>query len=94
MEQSGAALTAGDGLTLDGLTLYVVNGYGGNEVVELRLAPDYSSTTVVRVLRDSDFDRPTTAALVAGDLYVVNGRFGTLRTDPAAPVQVVRLDLD
>jgi sugar lactone lactonase YvrE len=93
VEQQGRALRAGDGLTLDGRTLYVVNGYGGNEVVVLELAPDFGSTTVRGVLTDSDLDRPTTAALVDGDLYVVNGRFGTIATNPDAPVQVVRLDL-
>lgn len=93
VEQQGRQLTAGDGLTLVGSTLYVVNGYGGNEVVELRLSGDLESTRVVATLTDGDLDRPTTAALVAGDLYVVNGRFGTLMTNPQAPVQVVRVEV-
>lgn len=93
VEQQGRQLTAGDGLTLVGSTLYVVNGYGGNQVVQLELSPDFGSTRVVTTLTDSDLDRPTTAALVAGDLYVVNGRFGTLAANPQAPVQVVRVDL-
>lgn len=102
VEVAGERLTAGDGLTLDGRTLYVVNGYGGNppaagrtgnEVVVLELSADFRAATVTGVLTDSDLDRPTTAALVGGDLYVVNGRFGTLATQPDAPVQVVRIDL-
>ena len=91
LEQSGRALTAGDGLVLDGSTLYVVNGYGGDEVAVLRLAPDGGSTQAVGLLTDAELDRPTTGALVGGDLYVVNGRFGTLATQPDAPVYVTRL---
>ena len=89
VEQAGQALTGGDGLELVGGTLYVVNGYGGNEVVVLRLENGVTSTSVTTVLDQGDtpspLDRPTTGALVDGDLYVVNGRFGTVGgTDGAA----------
>ena len=89
VEQSGRALSGGDGLELVGRTLFVVNGYGGNEVVQLRLQKDFSATTVTTVLDQTDtpstLDRPTTGALVGGDLYVVNGRFGSISaTDTAA----------
>ncbi len=59
-----------------GSTLYVVNGYGGDEVVVLRLRPDAATTSVTGVLRDPSLDRPTTAEVKAGRIYVVNGRFG------------------
>lgn len=94
IEVSGPELEGGDGLELRGRTLYVVNGYGGDEVVVLRLSGDGRSATTTGVIseRDEDqLDRPTTAALVAGSLYVVNGRFGTLRDMPDAPVFVTRL---
>ena len=74
----GRALAGGDGLELRGRTLYVVNGYGGDEVVVLRLSGDGRSARTVGVITEStpdQLDRPTTAALVAGYLYVVNGRF-------------------
>ncbi|MBC7678359.1 MAG: superoxide dismutase [Pseudorhodobacter sp.] len=99
LEQAGAALVGGDGLELVGRTLYVVNGYGGNEVVVLRLEQGFSSTSVTTVLDEQDttseLDRPTTGALVGGDLYVVNGRFGTVgSTDGSTvPFTVSRLDL-
>ncbi len=49
------------------------------------LAPRRSSEEVL----DRDFNVPTTAALVAGDLLVVNGQFN----DPSdAPTEVVRID--
>ena len=82
VEQQGRALSGGDGLELVGRDLYVVNGYGGDEVVQLRLRHGNPTTTVLQVLDQadtpSDLDRPTTGAFVGGDLYVVNGRFGTI----------------
>lgn len=88
VEQAGRALTGGDGLELVGRTLYVVNGYGGDEVVQLRLEKGFGSTTVTDVLDQadtpSDLERPTTGALVGGDLYVVNGRFGSIRNGDTA----------
>lgn len=98
VEQSGRQLTAGDGLVLDGTTLYVVYGFDGRDsVAELELSPDFEAATFVREIGEeattSDLDRPTTGALVGGDLYVVNGRFGTLPGNPNAPVYVSRLDL-
>lgn len=84
VRQGGRDLIGGDGLELKGRTLYVVNGYGGDEVVQLRLRRDFTATSVTRVLDESDttsdLDRPTTGALVDGDLFVVNGRFGTIAT--------------
>ena len=78
IEVAGRALGGGDGLELRGRTLYVVNGYGGDQVVVLRLARDGRSATTTGVIAErspEELDRPTTAALVGGSLYVVNGRF-------------------
>lgn len=75
VEQQGRQLEAGDGLELRGSTLYVVNGLDGDEVVVLQLGPRAETTRFVGTLTDEDLDRPTTAALVNGRLYVVNGRF-------------------
>lgn len=95
LTEQGRQLTAGDGLELapDGRTLYVVNGFGGDEAVVVRLDAGYSSATTTGALTDEELDRPTTGALLAGALYVVNGRFGTLQTRPDAPVYVTRLPL-
>lgn len=93
LEVRGRQLSAGDGLVLDGQTLYVVNGYGGDEVAVLRLGSDGGTAQAVGVLRDRDLDRPTTGAIVDGSLYVVNGRFETIAQDPDAPVYVSRLRL-
>ena len=90
----GRELTAGDGLVLDGRTLYVVYGFDRRDsVVEVEFDAAFTSVTFVRELTADGLDRPTTGALVAGALYVVNGRFGTLETQPDAPVYVSRLEL-
>lgn len=94
LAEAGRPLTAGDGLELapDG-TLYVVNGYGGDEVAVVALDAGYTTATGLEPLTADELDRPTTGALVAGALYVVNGRFGTLTEQPDAPVYVTRLEL-
>ena len=91
IEVHGRQLQAGDGLELSGSTLYVVNGYGGDEVAVLRLSDDLETAQAVGVIRDQELDRPTTGALIGDSLYVVNGRFGTLGSTPDAPVYVTRL---
>lgn len=83
-------LEGGDGLELRGNQLYVVNGYGGDEVVVLRLQGDSARTT--GVLADEDLDRPTTGALTGGSLYVVNGRF-SIADDPETEFYVTELGL-
>ena len=78
IEVSGRQLSGGDGLEIRGKRLYVVNGYGGDEVVVLRLSGDGGSARTVGVIAErtpEQLDRPTTAALIGGSLYVVNGRF-------------------
>jgi hypothetical protein len=81
-------LTGGDGLELRGNTLYVVRGLD-TSVVVLRLGQGGRTATFVREITDPDFNVPTTAALVAGDLLVVNGQFND---PPTAPTEVVRID--
>jgi hypothetical protein len=101
VEVTGEQLTSGDGLVLDGRTLYVVRGYSNptdpgpdrDSVVELRLNRSFTRAAVIDEFRDATFDTPTTAALIAGDLFVVNGRFETIGTTPSAPVYVTRIDL-
>ncbi len=90
VEVQGATLTGGDGLELRGNTLYVVRGFNPRaSVVVLRLGQGARTATFVEEVLDRDFNVPTTAALVAGDLLVVNGQFN----DPSdAPTEVVRID--
>ena len=76
----GARVRNGDGLLLDGSTLYVVQNFN-NRIAVVALERGLRSGTVVRHLRDEDFDIPTTVAHKAGFLYVVNARFTTPVTE-------------
>jgi sugar lactone lactonase YvrE len=76
----GARVRNGDGLLLDGSTLYVVQNFD-NRIAVVELERGLRSGTVVRHLRDEDFDIPTTVAHKAGFLYVVNARFTTPVTE-------------
>ncbi len=66
----------GDGLLLDGRTLYVVQNRD-NKVAVVRLARRLASGTVTEHLTDPDFDVPTTIDEFGSRLYAVNARFTT-----------------
>ncbi|GAB7189999.1 hypothetical protein NUM3379_07050 [Kineococcus sp. NUM-3379] len=87
----GRALRSGDGLVLFGRTLYVVYGFGTDEVAVVLLDADRRGGRVVGGLTDPDLDRPTTAIFTGGSMWLVNGRFATPPT-PSTPYDVVRLD--
>ena len=69
----------GDGILLDGRTLYVVQNRD-NKVAVIRLARRLSSGRVVTHLTDPDFDVPTTIDEFGHRLYAVNARFTTAPT--------------
>ena len=73
----------GDGLLLDGRTLYVVQNRL-NKIAVVELAKDLGSGRIVRYLEDDDFDVPTTIAEHGKRLYAVNARFGTPEPDEAS----------
>jgi hypothetical protein len=81
----GANVMNGDGILLDGKTLYVVQNQL-NQVAKIQLAPNLRSGTVVRLITNTDlvapalFGTPTTIAEHGSSLYAVNARFGTTPT--------------
>lgn len=78
IELSGRALSSGDGLERRGSTLYVVYGFSTDEIAVVKLRGGGTSGVVTGAVGDPDeLDRPTTAVLLAGSLYAVNGRFST-----------------
>lgn len=83
------AMTAGDGILLDGRTLYVVRNVQ-NRVAVIHLAPHLSSGTVVRYITDPGLDVPTTIDEFGHFLYAVNARFST-PPGPTVPYWVTRL---
>jgi len=66
----------GDGILLDGRTLYVVQNRD-NKVAVIRLDPRLGSGRVVTHITDPDFDFPTTIDDFGNRLYAVNARFTT-----------------
>lgn len=89
IELIGGDATNGDGLLLEGQTLYVVQNRL-NRVAVVKLAPDLGSGTVVGHLTHPAFSVPTTIDKQAGRLYLPNARFGVPSPDTAA-YQVVGL---
>jgi sugar lactone lactonase YvrE len=76
IDLDGPPVTAGDGILLDGRTLYVVRNTF-NEIVEIRLARGLGSGMVVDTITHPDFDVPTTIDEHGNRLYAVNARFST-----------------
>src|SRR5262245_50661937 len=84
----GATVTNGDGIMLDGHTLYVVRNQN-NLVAVIKLSKKLTSGEVVRTMTNPNFDVPTTMDRHGKRLYVVNARFTTPPT-PATAYQVVQ----
>jgi hypothetical protein len=89
VDLGGYQLTNGDGLELRGSRLFVVRNTD-NLIAEIRLGRHLRTGTLVRELRSSHFDVPTTATFAAGRLLAVNARFGT-PTTPTTPYWVTRV---
>jgi sugar lactone lactonase YvrE len=79
----------GDGMLLEGRTLFVVQNQL-NQVAVVRLDRSASEGTVVERLTDPRFDVPTTIASFANRLYLPNARFGVEPT-PTTPYTVVAI---
>lgn len=82
-------LTNGDGLLLQGRTLYVVQNRL-NTVAVLQLDRTGDTATVVARLTDERFDVPTTVAALGDRLYLPNARF-TTPPEPTTEYQVVAI---
>jgi sugar lactone lactonase YvrE len=76
VDLGGTALANGDGLLLNGRTLYVVQNRD-NQIAVVRLNEDFTAGSVVTTIKSTGFDVPTTLASLRGELYAVNARFGT-----------------
>jgi len=81
----------GDGILLQGKTLYVVQNFI-NQIAVIALSSDFSSGTIESTITSPLFRVPTTIARFGGALYAVNARFGTPPT-PDTDYDVVRVPL-
>jgi sugar lactone lactonase YvrE len=75
IDLGGEVVTAGDGLLLDGKTLYVMRNQL-NLIAVVRLSNDYTSGQVVGGITNPAFRVPTTISEFGNALYAVNARFG------------------
>ena len=89
IDLGGASVTNGDGILLDGRTLYVVRNQL-NQIAEIRLSRDLESGRIVDTITDPGFDIPTTIDEFGNSLYAVNARFSTPPT-PQTPYWVTRV---
>ena len=76
IDLDGQTVPNGDGILLQGKTLYVVQNRL-NLIAKVRLSGDLSSGTVVSRTGITGFQVPTTIARFGNRLYAVNARFGT-----------------
>ena len=83
-------LTNGDGLLVEGRTLYVVQNQL-NQVAVFKLNRRGTEGSLVTTLTDPRFDVPTTVAAYKDSLYLPNARFGTPPT-PDTEYSVIRID--
>lgn len=88
IDLGGEALTNGDGLWLDGRTLYVVRNRL-NQIAVVELDRELRAGDYVANLTSPAFDVPTTIAEFGNSLYAVNARFST--PIAGAAYQVVRV---
>jgi hypothetical protein len=83
-------VTNGDGMLLDGKTIYVVQNFF-NQISVVDLSSDFASCIVSGVITDPDFMIPTTVAEFGNSLYAVNARFDVV-PGPLVEYDVVRVD--
>jgi hypothetical protein len=83
IDTGGTDLTAGDGMYLDGSTLYVSRNQA-EIITTLELDDAGSSASLVSQATSEGLDIPTTLTLAGEDLWIVNARFGTEATPETA----------
>ena len=90
--RGGPGLVGGDGLVIDGTTLYDVRGSGPDQVsvLELDAAGDGWVARWRGARSDETLDVPSTATLAGGWLWAVNARFG-VPSPGTAPYWITRL---
>ena len=87
IDLGGATVEGGDGMVLDGTTLYIVQN-GPDQVSVVELAGDLSSGEIAGVLEDERLTDAATAALAGDDLLVTNAQFSAMQGEPELPFTV------
>ena len=89
IDLGGATVPNGDGILLQGKTLYVVQNRL-NQIAVVELSSDLTQGEIVDTHTSPAFRVPTTIARFGDSLYAVNARFGTPPT-PDTEYEVVRV---
>ena len=89
IDLGGASVSAGDGILLQGSTLYVVRNQL-NEIDVIELSSNLLQGEVTRVITSPLFDIPTTIARFGNSLYAINARFSTPPT-PATTYTIAKV---
>jgi sugar lactone lactonase YvrE len=89
IDLGGDSVPNGDGILLQGKTLYVVQNQL-NQIAVVELNSDLTEGTIVDTITSSAFRVPTTIARFGSALYAVNARFGTPPT-PDTEYEVVQV---
>ena len=89
IDLGGGSVPNGDGILLEGRTLYVVQNQL-NRVAKIALRPGLRSGRIVKTITDPQLAVPTTIDAHGSRLYAVNARFGTPPT-PSTEYWVTRL---
>lgn len=89
-------LASGDGLLLDGRTLFAVVTSPEAQVIQLDVAADLTSATVVEEIVDESFAYPTTLAQCGTDrIQVVNSQLDEAPDgDPALPFTISEIEVE
>jgi len=87
VDTGGVAFEGGDGMVLDGTTLYVVQN-GADRVAVVQLSDDLTSGELTGYIEDERLSNAATAALVGGDLLIVNAQFDAMQGTPTLPFTV------
>jgi sugar lactone lactonase YvrE len=96
IDLAGASVPTGDGLLLDGRTLYVLqNGARPgttNQIVAIRLDRRMTTGRVIANITSPLFETATTLAKRGNTFLVVNAQFGGAPIDPESEIVVLKVD--
>jgi hypothetical protein len=92
IDLAGYSVAMGDGLLLEGNTIYVMRNFA-EIIAEIRLSPDLSSGVLQREITNSNFDVPTTIDRFGNTIYAVNARFSS-GNNPSLTYAIVGVDLN
>lgn len=90
IDLGGGSVPSGDGILLQGRTLYVVQNFL-NQIAVVSLNPRLTQGEVVTTLTNPDFRIPTTVASFGRALYAVNARFDVPTPGPDTEYEIVRV---